>query len=64
MIPAIFYVIVTAAKLDLSELRTSGWLFDMGSAAHEPWYKFYTYFDFGKVRYDVLVSTLPTQFAL
>jgi SulP family sulfate permease len=36
----------------------------MGASAREPWFKFYTYFDFGKVNYRVLWSTLPTQFAL
>lgn len=63
-IGAIFYSVVFSARLNLNDLRTAGWIFDMGSAAHEPWYKFYTYFDFGKVRYSVLWSTLPTQFAL
>ena len=79
----LFYVVVAAKKLDLNDLRTAGWIFDMGSSVHEPWYQFYSYLgelfflnirvpvaneiwfvDFSKVRYSVLWSTLPTQFAL
>ena len=43
IIPAIFYVVVAAAGLDLGRLRETGWLFDMG-VSHEPWYHFYTLF--------------------
>lgn len=64
IIPLLFYIVVAAARLNLSELRHTGWIFDMGASAHEPWYKFYSYFDFGKIRYSALWSTLPTQFAL
>ena len=39
IIPAIFYVVVAAAGLDLGRLRETGWLFDMG-VSHEPWYHF------------------------
>jgi SulP family sulfate permease len=63
-VPAIFYVVVAAAGLNLTDLRQSRWVFDMGSSAREPWFKFYSYFDFEKVNYSVLWSTLPTQFAL
>jgi hypothetical protein len=40
----VFYVVVAAKKLDLNDLRTAGWIFDMGSSVHEPWYQFYSYF--------------------
>ncbi|KAF8896905.1 sulfate anion transporter [Gymnopilus junonius] len=63
-IPVVFYVVVFAAGLDLEGLRKTGWIFDMGAAAHEPWYKFWSYFDFGLVRYSSLWSMLPTQFTL
>lgn len=43
MIPAIFYVVVAAAGLDISTLRHDGWIFDMGGSS-ESWYKFYSYF--------------------
>jgi len=35
--------VVAAAGLDLSELRADGWVFDMGAAGQESWYKFYSY---------------------
>ena len=64
IIPLVFYIVVATAGLNIEDLRRSGWIFDMSGAAREPWYNFYTYFDFGKVYYSALWSTLPTQFAL
>lgn len=46
VIPAVFYVIVAAAHLDLPTLRRDGWLFDV-AVSSEPWYHFYSYF--GKI---------------
>lgn len=40
-IPVIFYIVVAIARLDLTVLRSDGWLFEMDTA-DEPWYKFYT----------------------
>ncbi|EPQ53294.1 hypothetical protein GLOTRDRAFT_79414 [Gloeophyllum trabeum ATCC 11539] len=62
-IPAVFYVVVAAARLDLPALRRSGWLFDV-AASREPWWQFYTYYDPRATRLAPLVSTLPTQLAL
>jgi hypothetical protein len=42
-IPAVFYLVVSAARLDLETLRAQGWIFDIGTS-REAWYKFYTYF--------------------
>lgn len=42
--PAIFYVIMAAAGLNLGTLRSTGWIFDMGDGGREPWYAFYSYF--------------------
>ncbi|KAF5319323.1 hypothetical protein D9619_008654 [Psilocybe cf. subviscida] len=64
IIPVIFYIVVLAAGLDLNSLRHSGWVFDMGSSSNEPWYQFYSYLDFGLVKFGPLWSTMPTQFAL
>ncbi|KAJ7485150.1 sulfate transporter family-domain-containing protein [Mycena galericulata] len=65
MIPMIFYVVVAAAQLNIDDLRDSGWVFDMAAGAkQESWYKFYEYYDYSKVRFGPLWSTLPTQFAL
>ncbi|TFK22839.1 hypothetical protein FA15DRAFT_671086 [Coprinopsis marcescibilis] len=63
-IPLIFYVVVAAGQMNLGHLRTEGWLFNLSSTAHEPWYHFYSYFDHKLVHYDALWTTLPTQFAL
>ncbi|EAU83619.2 vacuole protein [Coprinopsis cinerea okayama7 len=63
-IPVLFYVVVLVARMDLSQLRTEGWLFDIADSAHEPWYQFYSYLDFRLVHFAPLWSTLPTQFAL
>ncbi|OCH91545.1 hypothetical protein OBBRIDRAFT_728492 [Obba rivulosa] len=63
IIPIVFYVVIAAAHLDLRELRRDGWVFEMGTS-HEPWYHFYSYFDFSATKWTVLWSTLPTQFAL
>lgn len=43
VIPIIFYIVVAAAQLNLGDLRSDGWLFDMGSGGQDTWYKFYTY---------------------
>ncbi|KAG6841586.1 hypothetical protein C0991_009342 [Blastosporella zonata] len=64
VIPVIFYVIVAALGLDLWDLRRAGWIFDMGTGESEAWYKFYSYLDFGSIRFGALWATMPTQFAL
>ncbi|KAJ6558135.1 sulfate transporter family-domain-containing protein [Mycena capillaripes] len=65
MIPVVFYIIVAAAQINIADLRDSGWVFDMvAGGKHEHWYKFYEYYDYSKVRFGPLWSTLPTQFAL
>lgn len=43
-IPVLFYIIVLSAGIDLSSLRTSGWLFDMGSSSESRWYEFYMHY--------------------
>ncbi|KAI0660283.1 sulfate transporter family-domain-containing protein [Cubamyces menziesii] len=63
IIPAVFYVVVAAAHIDLGMLREAGWLFDMG-ASSEPWYHFYKLFDFGATDWSAFWATMPTQFAL
>ena len=42
MIPAIFYVVVLSARLNLGELRDAGWLFDVGGGEGK-WYTFYEF---------------------
>ncbi|KLO11977.1 sulfate anion transporter [Schizopora paradoxa] len=62
-IPAVFYIVVASAKLDITSLRHSGWIFDM-SASSEAWYKFYSYYSFSQTSWKALWATMPTQFAL
>ncbi|KAJ7074561.1 sulfate transporter family-domain-containing protein [Mycena amicta] len=64
-IPLTFYFVVLCARLDIGRLRSEGWIFDvLSSGKSEPWYSFYQYYDFKKVRWGPLWDTLPTQFAL
>ncbi|KAI9677268.1 MAG: hypothetical protein M1829_002610 [Trizodia sp. TS-e1964] len=64
LIPAVFYFFVAVIpSLDLTDLRQSGWVFDM-PAAGEPFYHFYSLFDFGAVNWEALSKTIPAMFAL
>lgn len=63
-IPVAFYFIVfTFGTLDLDTLRQDGWIFE-GPAADEPWWYFYTLYDFSAVRWDAVAQTIPAMFAL
>ncbi|KAH0835582.1 sulfate transporter family-domain-containing protein [Lanmaoa asiatica] len=66
VIPIIFYIVVAAAQLDLDTLRWNGWLFESAQKAEgmDSWYTFYTYYDWRAVRWNLIWTTLPTQFAL
>ncbi|KAK7681788.1 hypothetical protein QCA50_015135 [Cerrena zonata] len=63
IIPIIFYIVVVAASLNLSSLRDKGWLFIIDTS-DDPWYKFYSYYDFRATSWSALWATLPTQLAL
>ncbi|KDQ07140.1 hypothetical protein BOTBODRAFT_180967 [Botryobasidium botryosum FD-172 SS1] len=80
-IGCIFYLVIAIGHLDISALRSSGWIFDVGDT-NVPWWTFYTHFgtpvstsstgldltgggtDLQQTRWDALLATLPTQFAL
>ncbi|KAG8968392.1 hypothetical protein FRC03_007589 [Tulasnella sp. 419] len=62
-IPCIFYIVIAILGKDVESLRASGWIFNVGTT-HDPWYKFYTYFDFRKTSFEALWAVLPTQLAL
>ncbi|KAG1744926.1 sulfate transporter family-domain-containing protein [Suillus paluster] len=67
IIPAAFYVVVAAARLDLGALRRDGWLFDAAEGAggaEDRWYGFYSYLDLGLIKFAPIWTTLPIQFAL
>ncbi|KAL1405410.1 hypothetical protein Q8F55_009041 [Vanrija albida] len=63
IIPVIFYIVVAIGGWSFDTLRASGWVFDVGSNT-QPWWKFYTEFDFKAVDWEVFWSVLPTQMAL
>ncbi|KAL9614841.1 MAG: hypothetical protein Q9167_000674 [Letrouitia subvulpina] len=61
---AIFYFLVaTIPDLQLSELRTKGWLFAIPDA-RAPFYHFYELYDFHAVDWKALASTVPAMLAL
>ncbi|KAB8339168.1 hypothetical protein FH972_022103 [Carpinus fangiana] len=63
-IAAIFYIVILAVPtLNLELMRESGWIFKE-VAASEPFYHFYSYYDFAVVDWTALASTIPAMFAL
>lgn len=60
----IFHIVVLAIpSLSYTELRDLGWMFQ-APAADEPWWQFYTLYDFKAVDYLALLHTVPAMFAL
>ncbi|KAJ9379501.1 hypothetical protein DTO063F5_7093 [Paecilomyces variotii] len=62
-VAGLFYVVISIAKIPLSTLRENGWVFDAPSS-NNPWYHFYTLYDFSAVNWPALVDTIPAMFAL
>ncbi|KAE8453806.1 hypothetical protein EG329_009318 [Mollisiaceae sp. DMI_Dod_QoI] len=63
-IPAVFYFfVISMDQLDIGSLRETGWIFD-GPDAGEPWWYFYTLYDFKLVHWGAVAETIPTMFAL
>ncbi len=61
---AVFHIIIAAVPwLSIEKARDNGWLFDL-PATNEPWYEFYSLFDFRLVHWNVLLETFPTMLAL
>jgi SulP family sulfate permease len=61
---AVFYIVVLAVpRLSVSDLRGKGWVFEAPEAG-EPWYHFYSLYDFKAVDWEALASTIPAMFAL
>ncbi|KFY16737.1 hypothetical protein V492_01127 [Pseudogymnoascus sp. VKM F-4246] len=64
LIPAIFYIFVFALpQLDIPQLREDGWIFDAPDA-NEPWWFFYTLYDFKLVHWGAVAENIPAMFAL
>ena len=65
VIPMLFFLVTGAILREpLESLRQQGWVFDIGSAADAPFYRFYTYIDFRQTSFRALMATIPTQLAL
>ncbi|KAK2809956.1 hypothetical protein FQN50_003370 [Emmonsiellopsis sp. PD_5] len=62
-VAAIFYIFKFALNLPLETLRSRGWVFEAPSSS-EPWYHFYTLYDFSAVNWPALAETVPAMFAL
>ncbi|KAF8756645.1 Sulfate anion transporter [Rhizoctonia solani] len=62
-IGVIFYIVVAAVGVDIQSLRSGGWVFDVGGST-EPWWHFYTYFDFRQTSWSAIWAGMPTQLAL
>ncbi|CZT01608.1 related to sulfate transporter [Rhynchosporium agropyri] len=63
-IPAVFYFFVLSTdQLNPENLRQGGWIFE-GPAAGEPWWYFYTLYDFKLVHWGAVAETIPSMFAL
>ncbi|KAG9239426.1 sulfate transporter family protein-like protein [Amylocarpus encephaloides] len=63
-IPVIFYFFVFSLdELQLDNLTQTGWVF-AGPKAGEPWWYFYTLYDFNLVHWGAIADTIPAMFAL
>ncbi len=59
----IFYFFRFALGFPTQTLRNHGWVFDAPPAGN-PWYHFYTLYDFRAVNWEALAETIPAMFAL
>lgn len=62
-VAAVFYFFKFALDIRMETLHSQGWVFDSPPAGN-PWYHFYTLYDFGAVDWDALLETVPAMFAL
>ncbi|KAG5949996.1 hypothetical protein E4U53_005580 [Claviceps sorghi] len=63
-IPLVFYTFVLSIDaLDADDLRVQGWIFK-GPPAGEPWWYFYTLYQFKLVHWDAIVEVVPAMMAL
>ncbi len=63
-IPLVFYIFVAAIDvLNADTLRDHGWIFQ-GPPPDEPWWYFYTLYQFKLVRWDAVVEVIPAMLAL
>jgi len=62
-VAAIFYLVKCAFGIPMDTLHSRGWVFDSPPAGN-PWYHFYTLYDFKAVHWGALADTIPAMFAL
>ncbi|KAK1241514.1 hypothetical protein MKX08_001488 [Trichoderma sp. CBMAI-0020] len=63
-IPLVFYLFVFSLDvLDPSTLRDHGWIF-LGPPPDEPWWYFYTLYQFQLVHWRAIIEVIPAMFAL
>lgn len=60
---AFHLLVIFIPNLSYQLIRDAGWLFQ-GPKTSEPWWYFYTLYDFEKVDYWSLLKTVPAMFAL
>ncbi|KAJ5665932.1 uncharacterized protein N7477_008380 [Penicillium maclennaniae] len=58
-----FYIIVLSASISMDTLHHKGWVFDAPSS-NNPWYHFYSLYDFSAVNWSAFADTIPAMFAL
>ncbi|OAA49267.1 sulfate transporter family protein [Metarhizium rileyi] len=63
-IPLIFYVFVFSIDaLETDALRDEGWIFE-GPPPEEPWWYFYTLYQFNLIHWDAILQVVPAMMAL
>jgi SulP family sulfate permease len=62
-VAAIFYFFKFALNIQFDTLHSNGWIFDSPPAGN-PWYHFYTLYNFKAVHWGALGETIPAMFAL
>lgn len=62
-VAAIFYFFKFALDIPMETFHSRGWVFDPPPAGN-PWYHFYTLYDFKAVHWGALADTIPAMFAL
>ncbi|KAL6873155.1 sulfate permease [Trichoderma novae-zelandiae] len=63
-IPLVFYLFVCSLDvLEPSTLRDHGWIF-VGPPPDEPWWYFYTLYQFHLVHWNAIIQVIPAMFAL
>ncbi|KMP04206.1 sulfate transporter family protein [Coccidioides immitis RMSCC 2394] len=62
-VACLFYFFELVLGIPLDTLREKGWVFE-APASDNPWYHFYTLYNFSAVNWPALADTIPAMFAL